>query len=176
MQREKNNKVWLNSDYFLIVKLDWEKLGQSEIQGIQPRQGKDIEPWKRELSPERLFRGWWEELTKAYKRFCLQDESDCARKCNVEHGTCNLWEDKHEVNPAKTWKYRCECDPGYEPQEDTNTKDESQYLCANGITQRDRQQCETLDYEDGKAITPAILDKHLNLPNGGRQKRMVRRL
>ena len=24
----------------------------------------NIEPWKRELSPERLFRGWWEELTK----------------------------------------------------------------------------------------------------------------
>ena len=47
----------------------------------------EMEPWKRELSPERLFRGWWEELTKAYKRFCLQDESDCARKCNTKHGT-----------------------------------------------------------------------------------------
>jgi len=136
-------------------------------------QDKAIEPWKRELSPERLFRGWWEELTKAYKRFCLQDESDCARKCNTEHGTCNLWEDKHEMNKAKTWKYRCECDPGYGPQEDTNTDGSSQYLCAKRISQRDREKCDTLDYEDGKAITPAILDKHLMLPNGGRQKRMV---
>ena len=132
-----------------------------------------MKPWERELSPERLFRGWWEELTKAYKRFCLQDESDCARKCNTEHGTCNLWEDKHEMNKAKTWKYRCECDPGYGPQEDTNTDGSSQYLCAKRISQRDREKCDTLDYEDGKAITPAILDKHLMLPNGGRQKRMV---
>ena len=47
-------------------------------------------------------------------------------------------------------------------------------LCAKKISQRDREKCDTLDYEDGKAITPAILDKHLELPNGGRQKRMVR--
>ena len=157
----------------LIVQTKTQNIFGNQKSGNSTYKGKDIEPWKRELSPERLFRGWWEELTKAYKRFCLQDESDCARKCNAEHGTCNLWEDKHEMNKDKTWKYRCECDPGYGPQEDTNTDGSSQYLCAKKISQRDREKCDTLDYEDGKAITPTILDKHLELPTGGRQKRMV---
>ena len=28
----------------------------------------ELEPWQHELTPERLFRGWWEELKKAYLR------------------------------------------------------------------------------------------------------------
>ena len=63
--------------------------------------------WRKELSPDRLFRGWWEELKKAYTRFCLQDKSDCARKCDVKHGTCNLWEDESVNEDDKDrWKYR----------------------------------------------------------------------
>ena len=65
---------------------------------------------------KRLFRGWWEELKKAYLRFCLKDKTDCARQCDIEHGTCRLNEDRlKKEDDEDRWTYDCICEPGYGP-------------------------------------------------------------
>ena len=91
---------------------------------------KEIEAWRKELTPARLFRGWWEELKKAYKRFCLQDLTDCARRCNVEHGTCRLRENR-QAKESDRWEYGCTCDPGYFPWSSENQDD--QKLCSQKV-------------------------------------------
>jgi len=134
--------------------------------------------WRKELSPDRLFRGWWEELKKAYTRFCLQDESDCARKCDVDHGTCNLWEDESVAEDDKQrWKYRCECDAGYGPSyiADETKEHGEQYLCRETIDQEESGLCETLQTLNGEnekvRVTPQLLNEELGVIDQARKRK-----
>lgn len=91
------------------------KRRMQEVMGLRNKDGKEVKDdsdkdmWRTELKPDRLFRGWWHELQKAFLRVCLTDETDCARKCDYNNGVCQLLKVKGE------WKYECECKAAYEP-------------------------------------------------------------
>ncbi|CBY37380.1 unnamed protein product [Oikopleura dioica] len=78
----------------------------------------DEKKWQSELKPDRLFRGWWHELSKAFLRVCMTDITDCARRCNYENGVCQLAKDP---TADKKWVYECQCQPDYEPVVSSNT-------------------------------------------------------
>lgn len=107
---------------------------------------KKLQKWQEELTPARLFRGWWEELKKAYLRFCLQDMSDCARRCNVVNGMCRLVEDRQQEDDNKRWQYKCTCEPGYGPWQSANTAD--QHLCSIEVKNLDTSGCGPLNTID----------------------------
>ena len=114
---------------------------------------KKVNPkWQEELTPARLFRGWWEELKKAYLRFCLEDKWDCARRCNVRFGLCRLVEDRQDL--GDTWQYKCTCQPGYGPWQSDNITD--QHLCSVEITNLHTTACGPLNAI--KDIIPSVHD------------------